>query len=107
MELLFGRFLKTDGKSKISSKHCFCFPTGLFINLGLFGSITFGTELSRFVNLGLFGSMTFGTGLSRLFRDRIVWSGIELLFDSLFSIEPIWYLKKIRKRSQTWDIAAA
>ncbi|PZO36649.1 MAG: glycogen debranching protein [Pseudanabaena frigida] len=29
MELLFGRFLNTDGKSKICSKHCFCFPTGL------------------------------------------------------------------------------
>ena len=29
MELLFGRFLKTDGKSEICSKHCFCFPTGL------------------------------------------------------------------------------
>ena len=29
MELLLGRFLKTDGKSKICSEHCFCFPTGL------------------------------------------------------------------------------
>ena len=29
MELLFERFLKTDEKSKICSKHCSCFLTGL------------------------------------------------------------------------------
>lgn len=42
-------------------------------------------EPSLFVNLGLFGAITFCTELSRLFRDRIVSFGIEILFETFYT----------------------
>ncbi len=59
------------------------YPLIVYFWIALSKGINEPWEPSLFVNLGLFGSITFGTELSRLFRDRIVWAGIEILFDSL------------------------
>ncbi len=61
------------------------YPLIVYFWIALSKGINEPWEPNLFVNLGLFGSITFGTELSRLFRDRIVWAGIEILFDSLSS----------------------
>jgi hypothetical protein len=59
------------------------YPLIVYFWIALGKGINEPWEPSLFVNLGLFGSITFRTELSRLFRDRIVWSGIEIVFNSL------------------------
>jgi hypothetical protein len=61
------------------------YPLIVYFWIALRKGINEPWEPSLFVNLGLFGSITFGTELSRLFRNNIVWSGIEILFNSLSS----------------------
>ncbi len=65
------------------------YPLIIYFWISLRKGINEPWEPSLFVNLGLFGSITFGTELSRLFRDRIVWSGIEILFNSISSIRAL------------------
>ena len=65
------------------------YPLIIYFWISLRKGINEPWEPSLFVNLGLFGSITFGTELSRLFRDHIVWSGIEILFDSISSIRAL------------------
>jgi hypothetical protein len=61
------------------------YPLIVYFWIALRKGINEPWEPSLFVNLGLFGSITFGTELSRFFRNSIVWSGIEILFNSLSS----------------------
>ncbi len=59
------------------------YPLIVYFWIALRKGINEPWEPSLFVNLGLFGSITVGTELSRFFRNSIVWSGIEILFNSL------------------------
>ncbi|MCA6510428.1 MAG: hypothetical protein IM542_04190 [Pseudanabaena sp. M165S2SP1A06QC] len=69
-------------KNEIDWLMAMMYPLIIYFWLALSKGINEPWEPSLFINLGLFGSITFGTESSRLFRDRIVWSGIEILFSS-------------------------
>jgi hypothetical protein len=78
-----------ESKKGIDWLMAMMYPLIIYFWISLRKGINEPWEPSLFVNLGLFGSITFGTELSRLFRDHIVWSGIEILFNSISSIRAL------------------
>ena len=46
--------------------------------------------------------------LNEMEVERVLYLAVsQPTFNSVFTIEPIWYLRKSNKRDQTWDIAVA
>jgi len=61
------------------------YPIVLYFWIALRKGINESWEPSFFLSFGLFAPITFWVELFRLFRDRIVWAGVQVLFDIIAS----------------------
>ena len=82
------------------------YPLVIYFWIALRKGINEPWEPSLFVNLGLFGVITFGTELPRLFLNSIAWAGIEILFSSLFSLE-VLFAAGFGSVFRGWDVTGA